>query len=236
MRSHHSCELLPSTAFLSVDLFQTRKIWKTWVQQVLQIGATACPELCLGRGHLQMGTHELMGRRLICQEKAEDANTAGYVLASVCPMYASFRKGNNQPWGEVGLMRWSFSLFCCTRHYSWKVPVRSSYSCLCKCSLLCILTSLSTTRGFNQFISSPSSQHSLLGIIFLRQYFPRCFTRCFQLKVLSLHHPLLILVTVLYQLLCLFSVSRYFRRAAGTGGAVFAASIRMCGSSSSSCT
>jgi len=120
-------------------------------------------------------------------------------------MYASFRKGNNQPWGEVGLMRWSFSLFCCTRHYSWKVPVRSSYSCLCKCSLLCILTSLSTTRGFNQFISSPSSQHSLLGIIFLRQYFPRCFTRRFQLKVLSLHHPLLILVTVLNQLLCLFS-------------------------------
>lgn len=55
------------------------------------------------------------------------------------------------------------------------------------------------------------------------QHFPHCFTPCFQLKILSLHHPLLILVIVLYQLLCLFSVSRYFCRAAGTGGAVFAA-------------
>lgn len=108
----------------------------------------------LGRGLLQINMHKLADHRPASQEEAEDANRGGmfwHLYVFVCPVYATFLKATNQPWGEMGLIEGNFSLFHGTRHYSWKIPVRWSYSCPCMSSLQCALLSRQMTQGLVVF-------------------------------------------------------------------------------------
>lgn len=178
------------------------------------------------RGPLQIDMHKLVDHWPACQEETEVANTVGmfwllYML--MCPVRTTVLKGSHQPWGEVGLMRWSFSQFHCTRQHSWKIPVTAPYSCLHKCSLQCVLTLLWTIPGlgFNHFIGSlfPFPTGLLVG------FFPAPLSSPFH-SLFPAEEPLTARSQAHFSYFSLWTVLpfsiQYFCRAARTGGIVSA--------------
>lgn len=141
----------------------------------------------------------------------------------VCPLRTTVLKGSHQPWGEVGLMRWSFSQFHCTRQHSWKIPITAPYSCLHKCSLQCVLALLWTIPGlgFNHFIGSlfPFPTGLLVG------FFPAPLSSLFH-SLFPAEEPLTAWSQAHFSYFSLWTVLPFsiqcFCRAARTGGIVSA--------------
>lgn len=118
--------------------------------------------------------HKLVVHWLTSQEEAEDANTGGMFWH---PIYVTFLKEHNQPWGEMGLMGCNLSLFHCTRYYSRKIPVDLILACT---NVLCSVFSLQFKwpKGWGLTIcptvGSPSPQ-----AFFLHPTFPLLFHTLF---------------------------------------------------------
>lgn len=225
-RSGRLCELLPSTTFVSVDLFQSILLLCEGLKNqgstgVINMrdkpsrGEGLCKLTCIN-----WWITDLLVRR---RQKMQTPWVFFGFYMLLCPLRTTVLKGSHQPWGEVGLMRWSFSQFHCTRQHSWKIPVTAPYSCLHKCSLQCVLALLWTIPGlgFNHFIGSlfPFPTGLLVG------FFPAPLSSPFH-SLFPAEEPLTARSQAHFRYFSLWTVLpfsiQYFCRAARTGGIVSA--------------
>lgn len=102
----HLCDFLLSIIFVFTDLFQLIK----------SLGKNLGPTGAINRSDglpsvLFGGDPHRCINRPANQEKAEDANGGcmfWHICTFVSPLYATFLKGTNQPWGDVGLIEMQF--------------------------------------------------------------------------------------------------------------------------------